>query len=226
MQVGKGLNARDLGLCTVKIDAGLSGVRSGSQIRGQSINCGTPSNVPAPFVCAGDCLDGDSDGTYAERSIPLAINGLYSGPGIGFASCVDDCDLIVFANGTISGLNNTCDSQLGLQMYSAYYSNVFCINGTQGLDMTTNTAVDGASFCHGANIFLNEGGGSWSCQVVTGVDFEQTKNGDGYVTNVSVTPKFGTIGGSSTCEPGDAGAANLPTETKKYWLTTVPCVTG
>ena len=77
-----------------------------------------------PGTCATDCLDAGYEGTYAERSIPLAINGMYSGPGIGFASCEDDCDLIIFANNTISGLNNTCDGQLGLQMYSTYYLQV------------------------------------------------------------------------------------------------------
>jgi len=219
--VGEGLNARDVGLCTVKIDAGLSGIRSGSQIRGQQVNCGTPSAVP-PGTCSTDCLAAGYEGPFDDRSIPLAVNGLYSGPGIGFASCEGDCDLIIFQNSAVSGLNNTCGGELGLQVYSTYFSNAFTINGNKGVDLTTNTPVDGATFSHGVNVFMNEGGGAWNCSLVTGVEFEQTKV-DGYVTNVTVTPLFGVLGGSSTCDPGDATSKDLPGESKKFWVTTIPC---
>ena len=214
---GKGINITDAGDCTIKLDVGLSGIRSGSNVRGQQVNCGPPS-VERPGACSTDCLSAGYEGPFADRSLPESVGGLYSGPGIGFASCEDDCNLIIFQNSSVSGLNNTCQGELGLQVFSTYFSNAFTINGTNGIDLTTNTPVDGASFSHGANIFLNEGGSSWSCPVVTGIVV--TKNGS-YVTDVQALTS--SIGGTSTCTPGDATSIGLPGETRKYWVTQIPC---
>jgi hypothetical protein len=212
--VGAGLNATAGADCSVKIDAGLSGVRSGSFIRGQSVNCGAPSN---DVLTAGLCTS-NGDQVQTNRGIPERIRGIYTGPGIGATigdsvNCESDT-LILFANNAVSGINNGCEDQLGLQVYTTKYSNAFAIGGTAGLDQSTAGTVDGSTFAHGTAVYLNEGGGSWSCVVVTGI--EVTKDGP-YVTNV--TPLNGYFAGTRTCPAGGAVS-----ETPKFWVTSVPCV--
>ena len=223
---GRGLNVGGGGnSCSVSIDAGLSGVRSGSNIRGQFTNCGSPSNAT---LTSNSCIT-DGDNAQANRGIPEQIRGIWTGPGIGASignssfggsTCEEDT-LLLFANNAVSGLGGTCgEVELGLQVYTTKYSNVFSIGGTNGLDLLTNSPVDGSTLSHGYNIRLNEGGGNWSCTVVTGI--EVTKNGS-YVTDVQ--PLNGTFGGSVSCEEADATSVGLPGEEKKFWLKAVPCVT-
>jgi hypothetical protein len=105
-----------------------------------------------------------------------------------------------------------------VQIYSNHYSNCFTVGSNNGgIDGPTHSTVQGA-FTHGNQVKINDRGGAWTADVVTGIDV--VTNGDGYVT--SVTPKFGTFQGTKSCTAGDATSLGLPSQTQKFWIEVLP----
>ena len=222
LHIGRGMNVTEKPDCTYKIDAGLSGWRSGNLIRGQSYNCNTGAlNFPTLFPACTDCLVDGIYGPYSNRGVAKQICGIWTGPGIGLTTCASAEDgIVLFSNQMVTGFaSNSCSNgDLGVQIYSNHYSNCFTVGSNNGgIDGPTHSTVQGA-FTHGNQVKINDRGGAWTADVVTGIDV--VTNGDGYVT--SVTPKFGTFQGTKSCTAGDATSLGLPSQTQKFWIEVLP----
>ena len=196
--------------CSYQVDTAL-GRKYSCDIDGQRLNCGTYDTIGLTDT---NCLPLGECGPYEFRSIPNVLNGLSSGPGIGFASVSGSCDLIIFANQCHYGLAHSiatetadCETNWNVgQVYRNDYSDDFALsNGATA----KGGGFDNFNATQAVKLHLNEEKAVWSCPVVCDIRVTKTTH-DGIEFVTEVEFQKAVFGGTVSCND-------------TYWIKAEPC---